>query len=564
MERSRLLWETVPDRPGGHADDLARELGVPRAIGRILAARFPETDGLRDYLDPKLKDLDPPEDLPHAMDAARRLDRAIRDSERIVLFGDYDVDGVTSVALLARALTSLGGQVKTFLPHRVDEGYGLSSEGVERCCADCDPQLLVAVDCGTTAHEQIRTLRADGIDVIVLDHHEPGDRPAGALIVNPKCAGEKYRYLCSAGVVFKVLHCLLKEKRVRRPDLREYLDLVAIATVADIVPLVGENRILVRAGLSRLPGSRWPGVRALLRETGLGGRIAGSDVGYRIGPRINASGRLGTAADSLELLLTDDPSRAGELARSLEMQNRERQTVERQVVSRADEWIAAHFDPRRDTTIVAGGQDWHQGVVGIVAARVMRKHYRPTIIVGFDESGSGKGSCRSIQGLSLVDTLAECGELLEKFGGHEMAAGLTIRESRFQEFRRAFESAVRPLITPELLIPRLHVDAEVDLTDIDEEFLMAVESLEPFGAGNAQPVFMARAVTPCVPPRLLKEKHRKLQFHSRSGTLHAIHFNAVESPLPRPPWDLAFRIERNTYGGKSEPNLIVADLRPTA
>ncbi len=541
---------------------IARELKIPEALAGVLSRRgWVDPESALAHFDPKLRELSAPELLEGVSEAVERIDRALRGNQRIALYGDYDVDGVTSLAFLSRILRSSGGKVDCFLPSRSEEGYGLSPAGVERCCEEFHPELVIAIDCGTNSVRETAMFRERGIDVVILDHHEPsGERPA-AILVNPKASGSHLRYLCSAGVVFKIVHALLKKSPNPEIDLRDYLDLVAMATVADMVPLTGENRILVRRGLLQLPKTRWVGLQALMAGADVGPRPRGSDIGFRLGPRINASGRLGTALESLRLLTTDDSREACVLAASLDRQNRERQSVEREVATEAEEWVAQRFDIERDASIVAGSRSWHQGVLGIVASRLMRRYHRPTVVVGFGEDGMGKGSGRSVEGFSLVEALTNCSALLEKFGGHELAAGLSIHEDRFEAFRTEFEKYARSASNAEMLTPHLRLDADIRLSEIDESFLDAQDRLEPFGNGNSQPVFLARAIGPTGTPRILKEKHYRLEFAENRNRLAAIFFNGAENPLPRAPWDVALRVERNTYQGRDEPQIHVVAIR---
>jgi single-stranded-DNA-specific exonuclease len=546
------------------ASTLSREHGVPRFVADLLlAAGFSEPESVEQFLHPRLRALSDPNLLPDMPAAVARLDAALRRRERIVLYGDYDVDGVASLALLHRVLAAYGGRVECFLPLRAEEGYGLSEAGLDRCIELHEPELLVAVDCGTCSTAEIAKLRARGIDVLVLDHHEPGPmRPDCAALVNPKLGGD-FAYLCSVGIAFKTAHALLKAVPLPGFDLREMLDLVALATICDLVPLVGENRILVRAGLEQMTRSRWPGIAALLRVSSVMPPVRASDIGFRLGPRINAAGRLGTAQAALQLLLTNDPDEATRLAASLDAQNRERQAVERQVAIEVERWVEANFDATRHATIVAGSRDWHQGVLGIVASRIMRRHHRPTLVVGFDETGRGKGSGRSIEGLSLVEALRRCETHLGNFGGHEMAAGLNVHEEAFDAFREAFESTTRGMVTDDMLVPRLRLDAEVSLAGFGEDLLEAQRLLEPFGNGNRQPVLFLRGVRPAAEPRVLKEKHLRLSFEGGRST-SAIFFNGAEQPLPRPPWDVAFHLERNEYHGRVEAQMQVVAIRSAA
>lgn len=544
---------------------LARELGIPVFLASILVrnglAESVEAEG---FLQPRLKNLSDPFLLPNMAPAVARLRQALARGEQIVLFGDYDVDGVASLALLQRVLTAMGAKVKSFLPHRVDEGYGLSRAGVERCFEEHRPELLVAVDCGTNSVAEVALIRERGAEVIILDHHEPsGQRPDCVALVNPKL-GDSFHYLCSGGVVFKLIHALLKETPLADFDLKDYLDLVALTTVADLVPLVEENRILVQRGLQQMARTRWPGLRALMAVAGVTGTVRGGDVGFRLGPRINASGRLGTALESLKLLLTDDPAEASRLADSLDHQNRERQNVERLLIQEVDKWVEKNFDATRDASIVAGCRDWHHGVLGIVAARIMRRHHRPTVLVGFDAEGLGKGSGRSIDGFSLVEALGHCAEHLEKFGGHEMAAGVTVQESRFEAFREAFHATARAAATEEILTPKLRLDAELEMDNITLSLLDQQAALEPYGMANPQPVYAVRGLVPNAAPRVLKEKHLRFDFEAGRRRVPAIFFNGAEDELPRPPWDVAFTVERNEFNGRVDAQMQIVAIRSAA
>lgn len=558
-------WTLPPPADPLLAGRLLRELEIPPFLAALLVRRgYGEPASAREFLHPKMKLLQAPELLPQMSLAAGRVLEALRAGRRIVLYGDYDVDGVTSLALLSRVFKAFGGQAECFLPLRVEEGYGLSAAGVERCCEMHRPELLIAVDCGTTSVREIAALRTRGVEVIVLDHHEPGpERPDCTALVNPKC-GKDFHDLCSAGIAFKLAHAMQRLAPVEDLDLRQYFDLVALATVADIVPLSGENRIFVRHGLHQMVATRWAGIAALMRVAGVSPPVRGSDVGFRLGPRINAAGRLGPAQEALRLLLTDDSGEAARLAASLDVHNRERQGVEKLVVREAEDWVAENYVPGRDTTIVAGRRDWHVGVLGVVASRVMRQHHRPTFIVGFDESGLGKGSGRSIEGLPLVDLLRQCSAHLEKFGGHDMAAGLTVEERCFPEFRKAFEAAARSLANEELLTPRLKLDAEIELHDLDSMILEAQDLIEPFGAANPQPILYTRAISPSGVPRTMKEKHLKIEFPVGRRRVPAVFFNAKFDDLPRPPWDVAYTLEWNAWQGRTEAQMRIVDVRRAA
>ena len=354
---------------------------------------------------------------------------------------------------------------------------------------------------------------------------------------------------------------ILKQSPDPRIDLKDYLDIIALATIADLVPLVGENRIFVHRGLRQMARTRWPGLAALMMVANVRPPLRGSDIGFRLGPRINASGRLGTALESLRLLLCDDSREATKLAESLDRQNRARQNVERSLITEVEQWVDEYYDASHHASIVAGRRDWHHGVLGIVAARVMRQHHRPTLLVGFGEGGLGKGSGRSIEGLSLVEALRQCSCHLEKFGGHEMAAGVTVHQDRFEDFRRAFEISTRERVNDEILTPKLHLDAELPVEDVSLSLLEQQDLLEPCGMGNSQPVFATRMVTPAAAPRVLKDKHLRLDFRAGRRLVQAIYFHGAEGELPRPPWDVAFTVERNEFNGRLEAQMQIVGIR---
>ena len=562
MQRRWIFPGTEGNLAVGH---LSRELDIPDFVARVLIRNgLGDFDAATSFLQPRLRQLEDPFLLPEMEQAVGRIRRAIESGEEIVLYGDYDVDGVASLALLQRILTAFGARVNCFLPLRAEEGYGLSPSGVARCFEESPPELLIAVDCGTNSAREVAMIRERGADVIILDHHEvSGERPRCAALVNPKADG-KFHYLCSAGVAFKVAHALLKQVPNANIDLKDYLDIVALATLADLVPLVGENRILVHRGLQQMARTRWPGLTALMTIANVRSPLHGSDVGFRLGPRINASGRLGTALESLRLLLCDDIREATQIADSLDRQNRARQSVERELIREVDQWVEEHYDAAIHASIVAGRREWHHGVLGIVAARIMRRHHRPTLLVGFDDGGLGKGSGRSIEGLSLVDALRQCAGHLEKFGGHEMAAGVTVQQDRFEDFRRAFEISARERVNDEILTPKLRLDAELPMEDISLSLLEMQELLEPYGMGNSQPVFAARTVTPVAAPRILKERHLRLDFRAGRRLVQAIYFRGAEEALPRPPWDVAFTIERNEFNGRLDAQMQIVAIRPAA
>jgi single-stranded-DNA-specific exonuclease len=560
-------WTIAPVEPeNGAAFSWSEICGLPCIAHLLMRKNFASADEVQAFLEPRLSSLTDPFLLPQMEKAVARIFAALGRHERIVLFGDYDVDGVTSLALLTEVLRGYGAAPELFLPLRMEEGYGLSAESVERCWEKHRPQLLIALDCATSSVTEIADLKKRGADTIIVDHHEPkSELPECVAIVNPKIeADSPFHYLCSVGIVFKLCHALLKTRPLPEFDLKAHLDLVALGTVADIVPLQAENRVLVQRGAAELARSQKPGLRELMKVAAVRRPVAADDIAFRLGPRLNAAGRLSTAEKALRLLLTKDEIEAAQLATELDAQNCERQAVEKQIFTAADEQVMREFDPARDAAIVVGARGWHPGVLGIVASRLTKKYHRPTIVIGFDENGLGKGSGRCIEGMSLVEALGRCGVHLEKFGGHEMAAGLSIQEKNYVDFAEAFRRAARELLSDEKLQPRLHLDHELTFSELNYDLLRWHEMLQPFGSGNPQPIFFARAVEPAIAPQILKEKHLVLRLRQKNSFRRAIFFDGASAPLPTPPWDVAFRINADEYEGETRLSLQVHALRAAA
>ena len=555
------IWDFPSSDTDASVPAVSEALQLPASLSRLLIkSGFGDVVAAEKFLQPRLQDLSDPFLLPGVREGVDRILQAIDRKQRIVLYGDYDVDGVTSLAMLTRILRSYGIEPSQFLPHRIDEGYGLSAEGVNRCLQVFQPELFIALDCGTASIEQIARIRERGTDVIVIDHHEPKSRlPECQALINPK-TGSSFQYLCTIGLVFKLCHGLLKRRRLAEVDLKDFLDLIAVGTVADLAPLVGENRTLVHHGLKRLGSSRWIGLRALIRRTGIDAPVKAADVAFRVGPRLNAAGRIGAAQEALDLLLTEDTSEADRLAESLDRQNRERQAVEQTTVDEAFALLADRFDPL-SAAIVVGSRGWHPGVVGIVASRLMRHFHRPTIVIGFDEDGIGKGSGRSIPGFSLVRALEACNGVLIQFGGHEMAAGVTLQFDRLASFTEMFMAAAGETLPKNLLTPKYVIDAVVSGKELNFEFLTGYKRLQPFGVGNPAPLFCLRGAEPGGEPRLLKEKHRAFSIRHDGRLLRAIHFGAGNIPVPPPPWEIAFFLETNRFQDRLELQLQIEAIR---
>lgn len=517
---------------------------------------------LETYLHPRLKDLADPLLLPDMRIAVDRILLAIDQGHKICIYGDYDVDGVVSITLMRKILMAYGLEPRTFIPRRGPEGYGLSTAAVARCLREGPkPDLLITVDCGTVSIAEVAALRADGIDVLIVDHHEPmlEARPDCCALVNPKC-GTEFTYLCAAGVVFKLGHALMKT-RMTGLDLKDMIAMVAVATIADIVPMIGENRLMVRHGLKQLPHTLNPGLRALQELTGMNGTASSMDVGFRLGPRLNAAGRMDAPEDALLILTTECRRMAHELAQKLDNYNKERQSHEGLIRREAVEILVRDFDAVRDPVIVLGSRSWHHGVVGIVASRLMRQYHKPTFIIAIDEHGLGKGSGRSIEGVSLVDAIRACECDLVAGGGHAMAAGLSIEEGKLDSFREKFAAYVLQHTSEEQRQPKLTYDAEIEFDQLSLEFLSSYDLLQPFGNGNPQPVFIARGVELSRSPQHMKNHHLRLMLRQGYHEQDAIFFGGGEHALPDPPWDIAFTIDRNTFRGRTTLQLNLQDVR---
>lgn len=546
------------------AAELAADTGLSPLMAHLLTQRGVATvEQARDFLVPKLASLGDPTVLPEMGAAVQRILLAVDAKQRVVLYGDYDVDGVTSMALMHLILKAYGLQTHLFLPTRMEEGYGLSHDGIAKCYEQFGrPDLLIVLDCGTTSINEVARLRADGVDCVIIDHHElsPLGRPDCLALVNPKL-GTAYHYFCTAGLVFKVSHALLKARMIPGYDLKDSLDLVALGTVADLVPLVDENRLLVRRGLEALAQTSRHGLRALKQIAGVEGLVQTHHVGFRLGPRLNAAGRLDTASTALRLLLSADSTEGAELAGLLEAHNKDRQGVEQQVHAEAEAMLSTIGEIDQVSAIVLGSRKWHPGVIGIVASRISRLCHRPTILVSFDENGIGKGSGRSIPGFSLVEAIDICRAHLLGGGGHAMAAGIALEEAKLDLFREAFATAAREALSKEAMTPVLELDAEVRLRDLSLNFLESYKLLEPFGQKNPEPLFLCRRVTPRLPGRLMKEKHLRIMLTQDGASMEARWFNAPIGRLPPPPWDVAMRVQRGWFRGVEQWQLTLEAVR---
>lgn len=562
-------WEVGPEPDPALARTLSDALGLPLDLCRLLVGRGHATpDAAKLFLRPLLEHLPPPEELTDLTRAGTRILQAVDRGETVFVHGDYDVDGTCAVALLTRWIRRLGGRAEPFVPHRLRDGYDLGPSGVARA-REAGATVLVTVDCGTVAHAAVAEATAAGMDVLVTDHHAPGETLPGAFaVVNPNRADDDSGrgHLCGAGVVFQLVRFLAEARGIPFTQVAPELDLVALATVADLVPLTQENRVLVRYGLRALERTDKPGLRALLEVCSLDGPLDSGKLGYTLAPRINAVGRLGDANDALRLLLTTDRGEALELARAANELNTRRQDEDRRTLDEALGQLETGYDPERDFGVVLAGEGWHPGVIGIVASRVVERIHRPTVLVALSEAG-GRGSARSVSGFHLHQALTRCAEHLLRYGGHAQAAGMDLSPDALPAFRERFNQVARESLTPELLRPRLRVELEVDPAALTLELADFARYLGPHGIGNPRPVLVARGLDVAGAPRVVGNGHLKLNLSRNGATVPAIGFGMAErlppEALPEGPLDAVFHLTVNEYRGHRTPQMRLLDLRPS-
>jgi single-stranded-DNA-specific exonuclease len=547
---------------------LARELELSPLLTRLLVQRgLTEPVAAQAFLHPHLGQLHSPELMAGMREAVERLRHAIAQHEKILIYGDYDVDGTMAVVVLLTTLRMLGATVEAYVPHRLTDGYGMRVAVVEEAAAK-GSRVVISVDTGIREHEVLARARELGVDCIVTDHHLPDDHlPPACAILNPRRAdcGYPEKSLAGVGVAFKLAQALLGD-RMTEGLLQSYLKVVAIGTVADVVPLLGENRVIARFGLEALRQPAQSGLAALIELSGLAGKeISAGDVGFRLAPRLNAAGRMENAWDVIDLFTLSDATRTREIAERLDRLNRERQRVEEEILRAIVTQLEGRTNLREQYTLVLAGEGWHRGVIGIVASRVVEQYHRPALVIGI-EDGVGVGSGRSIKSFHLFDALTAVGDLFERFGGHAQAAGFTIGVERLPELERRFEEYARKVLTAPDLEPALGVDALIDLAEVDWPLYEEIIQLEPFGMGNPTPVFGACGVRLVAAPRILKEKHLKLRVGKGARPLDALGWGwAARAPSLEAGQqvDLAFTVERNNYQDMASLNLIIKDIVAT-
>ncbi|MDQ3080775.1 MAG: single-stranded-DNA-specific exonuclease RecJ [Gemmatimonadota bacterium] len=562
--RGRWVFSAPPDTKAVAA--LCEMLHVPETVANLLMLRgHADAEQARQFLRPRLDQLHDASSMHGASEAVERLARACTDHETVMVHGDYDVDGICSTTIMIRVLRAFGAYGIPFIPHRVEDGYDLGKAGVNAAIA-ASASVVVTCDCGTSAVEPVAELCAAGIDVIVTDHHLPGGAlPVCLAVLNPRQAGCEYpdKDLAAVGVAFKL--AIMLARRLDKDDkfIWAMLDLVALATIADVAPLRGENRIMVRYGLRMLAETRNFGLRALLRSSGMDGKpLTAGRVGFTLAPRLNAAGRIKDALLGVKLLLAENDHDANAIARELEELNIHRQQIDRKVLDDAREMVV-RLDLANTFGIVLAADEWHPGVIGIVASRLVEEFGRPVMLVALD-GPDGKGSGRSIPGFDLHHALAQCSDLLLRFGGHKAAAGITIAREKVDEFARRFNAVASATLTPADLVPDLRVDLELPINCANSDLERLLHHFEPFGIGNPAPVLLARSVRLAGPPRIVGKDGLKLRLVTGTGEIEAIGWGMKDRMGEfdvGTPVDIAFRLERDEYRGESRLQARIADIR---
>lgn len=571
----KMVWEFA-DYDKKLAADMGAYLGVSPILSALILQRG-YTDPLRAkmFLSPKLANLDDPFRLKNLRKAVLRIIEAIEKRQNILVFGDYDVDGITSTTLLVSILRLFGLNPSYFVPRRMEEGYGLSEAALERALSSGKTDLLIALDCGTNAEEAVNYIHSRGIDLIVVDHHQAKDATAqNHILINPHVfdfEGAPWRQLCTVGLVFKLAHGLIKEMRNRSDkrsweiNLKDYLDLVALGTVADLVPLVDENRILARNGIKRLKSTRRTGIQALIQASGiaLGDDITPVDISFKLGPRINASGRVADASLPLEMMLGDDFTTCYRAACELNDINKERQDIERGVLEDAMEQVEENgYDS--DPCVVVFDPRWHPGVVGIIAGKLSREFHRPVIVFGEEDSGFIKGSGRSVHGIDLVACLAECADMLGSWGGHPMAVGVSVKSGGVDEFRRRINAAIIKKYGKDIdFSPKVNISLTLDLSDVGIELLNELEILHPFGEGNREPIFALKSVKLHKAPEVFGGVNFRFQIPlGDNGWINAVAWRmAGRVPPADKAIDIAVKLGWNRWNRRKTPQATLVDWR---
>lgn len=545
---------------------IAKAFDIPISLATVLANRgLDSRESIEKFFHPRVDDLYDPFLMQDMHKAVDRLLEAVLKKERVAVFGDYDVDGITATSLLYLFLNEIGLDTIYYLPDREIEGYGLSEKGIE-FAAKSNASLLLTCDCGINAFKEVEYANAKGIDVIVTDHHEPDELlPNAFAVVDPKRVDDSYPFteLSGVGVAFKLLQALSIKNQIPPQKLMQHLDLVAIGTAADIVPILDENRIIVAKGLDVLNRAEKIGVKSLLKVAGFENRqVDVVSIVFGLAPRLNAAGRLGSAIRSVRLLTSFDERESIQIANILERENRNRQNIEKNTLNEAILQLNATHDLEKDKILILSGKNWHQGVIGIAASKLKDIYNRPVVMVSF-RNGKGKGSARSIPGFDLYSALRKCSDILENYGGHKMAAGLTISGSKLPEFTNRLKEVAEKKITNKMLEPSLEIESEITFSDINQKTFNILKKIAPFGPGNMRPVFLARNLRVSGIPRIVGENHLKFKVSQNKTIISAIGWKLgelYEMLISNRPLEMAFVIEENEWNGMKETQLNVKDI----
>ncbi len=550
---------------------LAGELGVSESLANLMVQRnITSPAEANSFFNPSLEDLHDPflmKDMNRAVD---RLSGAIEKGENIMVYGDYDVDGTTAVALVYSFLKKHGANVEYYIPDRYKEGYGVSFQGID-FASNNNCKVLISLDCGIKAVGKIQYAKSKGLDVIICDHHYPGDEiPKALAVLDPKQPGCNYPYkeLSGCGVGFKLIHAYSKIHNIPFSEITNYLDLVAVSIASDIVPITGENRVLAHIGLKQLNDAPRTGLKEIIREADISHTLTIEDVVFKIGPRINAAGRMETGSKAVELLVSDDPRLAASISKEINCYNIERRSIDRSITTEAMRMISDDQRLRNSKTTVLFNPQWKKGVIGIVASRLIETYYRPTVILT-ESNGFATGSARSVQGYDLYQAIEACSDLLESFGGHMYAAGLTLKKENIEPFTERFEQYVNSTITEDQLSPSIFIDAELSFTEINEEFYQVLSQFQPYGPENMSPIFVSYNVFETGSGRMVGSsgEHLKLDLFQDSGSFRSIpaiafgqanHFEYIKQGKP---FDVCYSVEMNEFRGNRNLQLNIRDIK---
>lgn len=569
QKSSQLKWVLAETVETEKIVSLSKETNLPMNIVRILCNRsLDDTNSILKFLNPDMNDLIDPFKMTGMKVGIERLTQALFNNEKILVYGDYDVDGITSTTLLYMVFNKLGANVDFYLPNRLTEGYGLTETSIN-IAKEKGVSLIVTVDTGVTAVNEIAYAKSIGIDVIITDHHEPGEGlPDAVAIINPKQPDCDYiSELSGVGVAFKFAQGLFRTLNQDEKELEEHLDLVALGTTADIVPLVGENRIFTKFGIKQIARTTKPGLKSLAFVSGLMGEdISTGQVVFILAPRINALGRLGKADEAVRLLATKDERLASEIARKLDQENKRRKQIDEKTLNEALEQMSKIVDMEHDNAIVLAGEGWHQGVIGIVASRLVERYHLPTVMISLHD-GEGKGSARSIPGFHLCEALKQCEDLLIRYGGHKYAAGLSIKTENVEEFRKKFVKVSNNTLSEDDVVPKLNIDLEIELTDIDDSFMESIEDFAPFGPHNMRPIFMTRNCEVVGQPYVVGKNHLKMKVRKGDAMFDVIGFGFGDMARVISSKgclvDIVYVIEYNTYNDIKRKQIRLKDIKLT-